>query len=73
MTPTQFAKIVLEAQGIQERSWVKKHKRYKLDHFTAAIRACEKAGVDGRWVGAVQLLNALAWNDAQYWAKEVLR
>lgn len=71
MTPQLFGRIVLNAQQLHEESWVKRRKAYRMDHFTAAVRACDYAGVDGRWAHLVWVLNTAAWNDVQSWANEV--
>jgi hypothetical protein len=72
MLVEDFAKAVLEAQELQEKSFNFKTKKYKKSHEECALEACEKFKIDERFSTPIYLLNSDCWNDIQSWCQEVL-
>jgi hypothetical protein len=67
-TLRKIARVIVTAQQIREDSWNGKRYKHGL-HDAAGIAIPDEPQV----AQLVYLLTALAWNDAQDWAEEVLR
>ena len=75
MTPKQLAKVILDAQDIREASykqWGFKNE-YELDHKQAAQKSIDLNNLPNKFLEIVYLLNSLALDDIQNWAKYILK
>lgn len=70
MDKKELAAVILRAQELQEMSW--NGKKYTLNHQQAAEKALG-LNDDPAMATVVYLLNKLAWNEIQDWAKENIK
>jgi hypothetical protein len=79
MTPRLFALLILDAQERHENSWVPAKNAYAKSHTLSAHEALDKMNEQKAerlsldWVEPLTLLNTVAWNDIQDWAKKQVR
>lgn len=67
MDVIKFAKVILAAQEIREKSWTGSAYRLRLDRCVDL--ALQQQGLGKEWVQPIYFLLLLAWNDVAIWAK----